>query len=537
MTQDPYNLDVKLPQHELELVEESYKETIPKLDYGTCMKCEQLRSHYRWCQRCVRTQCYKNFANWTSDNEEIDKFLKFSQLNSISPQTFLEWIPYEKLERIKQVSITSYKATRSTVYSADWMDGPRIVWDQKIEEYKRSKIRVLVKLYDKDQVNEILNELRIYLDCCTQDSSLLIQFYGISKHPENNEYFIVRQYAQCGSLQDYILQNFYRLDWEIKLHLLFYLAEDLKALHNAGYVQWNFHPANILVLDNSLCAMGTFSNCRKASSSPDDVDVVFEWRSYLSPEYIQNKYHTKASNVYTFGMIMYTVGTGQIPFEPFKRFEDNQFLAINICQGVRPNISDDVPRCFGELIKDCWCPNPDSRPDISQVYSSLLQWWSSVYHNKCLTPISLEFLASDNRNYSKSEFQEIIRKPDIIRTKDIVFSVKDQLEPLELINLLVDNYFVKFIKKDELTSMEQLDDGHFGTISKTIWKKTNNVVACKRIKDIKSINNKPIEAFLHELSMHRRLDFCPRIIRILGISFGDLKVDNHPPTNTSDHFE
>ncbi|CAG8488633.1 15698_t:CDS:2, partial [Funneliformis mosseae] len=52
MTQDPYNLDVKLSQHELELVEESYKETIPKLDYGTCMKCAQLRSHYQWCQRC-----------------------------------------------------------------------------------------------------------------------------------------------------------------------------------------------------------------------------------------------------------------------------------------------------------------------------------------------------------------------------------------------------------------------------------------------------------------------------------------------------
>ncbi|CAI2165001.1 19794_t:CDS:2 [Funneliformis geosporum] len=319
----------------------------------------------------------------------------------------------------------------------------------------KSKIRVLIKLYDKDQVYEILNELKIYLDCYEQNCSLLIHFYGISKHPENNEYIIVRQYAQCGSLQDYILQNFYRLDWEIKLHLLFYLAEDLKALHNAGYVHWNLHPANILVLDNSLCAMGSFSNCHKAFSLLKDIEVVFEWRSYLSPEYIRNKSHTKSSNIYTFGMIMYTVGVGQIPFEPFKRFEDSQFLALDICQGLRPDISDDVPKIFKELIIKCWDPNPNLRPDISKVYDTLLQWWSSIYHNKCLTPLCLEFLAADNRNYTKS--LESIRKPDISRTKDIVFPANGQLEPLELINFVVDNYFEKFINKDELTLMEQLD--------------------------------------------------------------------------------
>ena len=70
--------------------------------------------------------------------------------------------------------------------------------------------------------------------------------------------------------------------------------------------------------------------------------------------------------------------------------------------------------------------------------------------------------------------------------------------------------------------MEHIGSGHFGTISKTIWKKTNNRVVCKRLKNIESISNKLIEAFLHELNMHRRLDFCSRIIRILGISFGKI---------------
>jgi len=67
----------------------------------------------------------------------------------------LEWIPFEKLKNINCFKV----ASRSTLYSAVWIDGPRILWDQQNQEYKRSEIQVLVKLYDEDQVYKILNEV------------------------------------------------------------------------------------------------------------------------------------------------------------------------------------------------------------------------------------------------------------------------------------------------------------------------------------------------------------------------------------------
>ncbi|GBC05283.1 hypothetical protein RclHR1_06150009 [Rhizophagus clarus] len=93
----------------------------------------------------------------TSGNEEIDQFLQNSQLNATNPQTFLEWIPYEKLVDIKFLSDHS-KGT--ILYSAVWMDGPRILWDQQNQEYKRSKIQVLIKAHN-NQV-ESLNEVPLY---------------------------------------------------------------------------------------------------------------------------------------------------------------------------------------------------------------------------------------------------------------------------------------------------------------------------------------------------------------------------------------
>ncbi|EXX63531.1 Bck1p [Rhizophagus irregularis DAOM 197198w] len=476
------------------------------------MKCGQRRSYYRWCILCERKQSEDNFKNWTSGNNDIDVFIKHSQFYSSGPQTFLEWIPFNRLENIKYLS----KASRSTVYSAIWKDGPRILWNHQNQEYKRSKTQVLVKLYHEDQVNEILNELKIYLDCYARDCALLIQFYGISQHPDHKAYLLIKQYAQNDSLHNYILYNFKSLDWEIKLHLLLYLAEDLKALHNSGYVHRNLNPPNVLVFENGLCAIGSYSKCRKDLSSPN-AEEIFGWQRYMAPEFLRYKPYTKASDIYSFGMIMYTVGTGMIPYN---QSHDVQYLTLDVCLGLRPKIPVNIPESFSELVIRCWNNEPESRPNIHEIHNTLMNWWSSIY-NKCPNSTCLEFLAANDRDHINLKSQKIIQqKPE--NDKPLILPDLKNLEPLELIKFIISNHFVKYINRDELsTTMEHIGSGHFGTISKTIWKKTNDRVVCKRLKNIESINNKLVEAFLHELSMHRRLDFCSRIIRILGISFDE----------------
>ncbi|PKK67520.1 kinase-like protein [Rhizophagus irregularis] len=92
---------------------------------------------------------------------------------------------------------------------------------------------------------------------------------------------------------------------------------------------------------------------------------------------------------------------------------------------------------------------------------------------------------------------------------------------LEMFDFIIKNKLVKVIDKSELSDMKNIDGGHFGIISKAKWKKTNNYVICKRLKNNESISNKPTEAFIYELKMHGRLNFCQRIIRILGISLDE----------------
>ncbi|CAG8657869.1 245_t:CDS:2 [Rhizophagus irregularis] len=298
------------------------------------------------------------------------------------------------------------------------------------------EIQVLIKMYNKDQVNKIINELKIYLDCHTQDCDLLIQFYGISKHPENNEYFIVKQYSQNGSLYDYVLKNFNNLNWEIKLHMLLYLSKDLKALHDSGYVHNNFYPTNILVFDNNLCAISTFSKCRKdlPLSNTDDN-------------------YKKANDIYEFGMIMYIVGTGYIPYDLTcaQSFDSNTFLTL---YRLAPKFSKNIPKSFKELMERCWNPVQELCPDINEIYNNLLHWWSFIYH-KCLNSVCIEFLTINNRNYSKPKPP---LKPHKTKLKEIVLPNKKNLEPSELIDFIINNHFIKFININELTTMISIGD-------------------------------------------------------------------------------
>lgn len=345
----------------------------------------------------------------------------------------------------------------------------------------------------------------------------------------------MKQFPQNSSLSAYITQNFNNLDWETKLHLLLYVAEDLKAIHNAGYIHRYLHPFSVLVFDNvgssydssfsnfddgCFCAIGEFSRCCKDLVLTNTEEII-GWQHYMAPEYLRYKTYTKASDVYAFGMIMHTVGTGYIPYYPLCI---DHYLTLDIVQGLRPKLSHNIPKSFKNLIERCWNAEVNLRPSIHEIYNILLNLWSSINRNKSLNSlnsVSLEFLAADNIGYYKTKSQETLsQKIEYNKPKDIDLSDIINLEPSEMINFIKKKNLVKFINKDELTTMKKIDSGHFGSISTAIWKKTDKLVVCKKIRNNESINKKQTEAFLHELDMHRRLDFCPRIIRVLGISFG-----------------
>src|SRR3954466_13272820 len=90
---------------------------------------------------------------------------------------------------------------------------------------------------------------------------------------------------------------------------------------------------------------------------------------YVAPEVLRGKPYTQAADIYSFGMVMYFVATGRLPFADCAH---DQNLALSICNGIRPEITEkEAPKCYIDLMKKCWDPNPNNRPNAVEIGDEL----------------------------------------------------------------------------------------------------------------------------------------------------------------------
>src|ERR1043165_2060314 len=59
---------------------------------------------------------------------------------------------------------------------------------------------------------------------------------------------------------------------------------------------------------------------------------------------------------------------------PYNDISHDQNLAINICQGLRPEIFEDTPKLLADLIMKCWDSKAENRPTAKELFQILLKW-------------------------------------------------------------------------------------------------------------------------------------------------------------------
>ncbi|RGB42663.1 hypothetical protein C1646_750712 [Rhizophagus diaphanus] len=98
-----------------------------------CENCQKECLAELYCEHCFRNYLEAQFSKWTSENEKIDNIIQKCQMETISPDKIIEWIPYNNLQNIKYLT----KGGCSEIYTADWIDGRYEEWDSKGKQLKR----------------------------------------------------------------------------------------------------------------------------------------------------------------------------------------------------------------------------------------------------------------------------------------------------------------------------------------------------------------------------------------------------------------
>src|SRR5581483_10262189 len=85
--------------------------------FGLCKICKQPKNNFNWCRIC---EFQRKFKNWTSGNNDVDKFIQNAQLKADYFSELTEWIEYDRFENVEYLA----KGGFGTVFKAIWIDGP-----------------------------------------------------------------------------------------------------------------------------------------------------------------------------------------------------------------------------------------------------------------------------------------------------------------------------------------------------------------------------------------------------------------------------
>jgi serine/threonine protein kinase len=79
---------------------------------------------------------------------------------------------------------------------------------------------------------------------------LIVGFYGITQDPKTKNYMMVLDYAEGGSLRNYLDESCNELYWDKKIDYLNDTIVGLKCIHEKELIHRDLHIGNILKLKN-----------------------------------------------------------------------------------------------------------------------------------------------------------------------------------------------------------------------------------------------------------------------------------------------
>lgn len=225
---------------------------------------------------------------------------------------------------------------------------------------------VLKKLPEK-LIADFENETKIMASC---QSERIVQLFGACL--EMGHYALVMEYMPKGSLYQLLQDSKIELPWSLRWRFALEIGEGLSYLHQKDIIHRDLKSLNILLNSQNQCKISDFGLStikQETSSTSTNTKQPVGTVRWQAPELFKRKaVQTKASDVYSYGMLLWEIASRKIPFSDAP---NETTAAVWIQQGEKEEIPSDSPAAYGELIKRSWSQEPAERPLIDILIKAI----------------------------------------------------------------------------------------------------------------------------------------------------------------------
>ncbi|XP_057731678.1 serine/threonine-protein kinase STY46-like isoform X3 [Arachis stenosperma] len=227
---------------------------------------------------------------------------------------------------------------------------------------------VAIKVLKDDHLNENIQRefyQEIYILSKIQHKNV-VRFFGACTKPPNH--YLVTEYMSGGSMYDFlhIKKAALSLPWLLKVAIE--VSEGMKYLHQNDIIHRDLKTANLLMDDKGVVKVADFGVARVNNQSGVMTAETGTYR-WMAPEVIEHKPYDHKADVYSFGIVLWELLTGKLPYEHLSPLH----AAVGVAQkGLRPEIPRHTHPMLVELIHRCWHQDPSSRPDFTEILEFLL---------------------------------------------------------------------------------------------------------------------------------------------------------------------
>jgi len=166
----------------------------------------------------------------------------------------------------------------------------------------------------------------------------------------------------------------------------FYLAEISCALgyiHDTlGVVYRDLKPENIFIddFDNARIADFGFTEYVNLEELNQDEET-FGTEKYMAPELLERKPFSEKCEIYSLGLILFEIFTGQHPYDRLPPMTEEEFKKYIEAMEDLPFKPDEIstnpqdgklPLDLTKMISKCCCFHPDCRPELTTVLQTLV---------------------------------------------------------------------------------------------------------------------------------------------------------------------